>query len=742
MFVCFLTNIQAQNFLQKAQNIGQNLSGGGSAQDTLAHRPADEDSLRLYIVHPTNYKKEQLDSSLSELFWVYNMPFNRFNLGNPGTATTTMAFSQYSQVAFRMGLSAFQYYLWNAKTIPYYQTDKPYSDLGYNFQMMGAAQQMLYGMHTQNILPLWNFSVTYRSMNSLGEYANQHAATNNLSINTHFETRNRRYQLWAAFVLNNEIAQENGGIQDVTFLNSDQTTYQTRSNIPVNLGYGTPYQSRIFGNPQISTGRKIKNTQWYLKHSYNLGQTEYYQQVDSTSLNEALKEMEANLGNKKIAIGKNIIPQDSFPILDSAISATDSLIIIDSLKKVTDSMIKLSDSLFLADSTQMSDSVHNLYTTRFRVFQSRFKIDHIFERNVYTHNYLDNMVATNRTNNGYNSIWNSFLDANPTNININDRVEQYVNQLAVSVFPQFGNIEHYIRAGVGFDYFLANKTAKNDLYVFGEYTDITKNKKWVLHANGQVYVQGWHLGDYYLQGDVQHKFYRNKFILNIGVEQSNRSAMFSLQNRSNFYLDTIANDWKKENTTHIYGSLEYLPWKIKVSVHQWLVANYFYFYNQRQATQYNSALSITQVELQKKFQILPWLVEYAYFGFHYVPNGAPINLPMFYTIQRIAAETVFLKKFMLSAGIEARFVLPYSVADYSPILGQFVYTKNNKNFIYPDVNVFIHLNVRGVRFYIRAENLNTLFNPNLQFKNNTIYIQNYPNPNTTIRLGAFINLLN
>ncbi|MGL4347174.1 MAG: putative porin [Chitinophagaceae bacterium] len=739
ILVCFLSNIQAQNFLDRAQSFGENLSNSGGSQDTLASRPADEDSLQLYILHPTNYKKEQLDSSLTELFWVYNMPFNRFNLGNPGTATMPIAFNPYTEVGFRMGISAFQYYLWNAKTIPYYHTDKPYSDLGYNFQLMGAAQQLLYAMHTQNIFPLWNIAIAYRSMNSLGEYANQHATTNNLSINTHFETRNRKYQLWAAFVLNNEISQENGGIKNVEYLNSTQTTYRTRSNIPVNLGYGTPYQVRIFGNPQINTGRKIYNTQWYLKQSYSFGQTEYYQQVDSIGLEQALEEVEQELANKKLAITEqHVIAQDTFRSLDSIPFFKDSLTLLDSTEECQNRMIR--DSLFIIDSTQRIDSIYNLYTTRFRIFQSRFKVDHIFERNVYIHTYLDNMVSTNRGNNGYNSIWNSFLDANPNTINISDRIEQYVNQLAISVFPQFGNIQHYIRTGVGFDYF--NEIRKNDLYVFGEYMDVTKNKKWVLQANAHIYLYGWNIGNYYLQGSVQHKFFSNKFLLNIGIEHFNRTAMFSLQDRSNFYLDTISNNWKKENTTHLYTSLEYLPWNMKLSVHQWLVANYFYFYNQRQATQHNPMFSVTQVELYKKFQILPWLAEYSHIGFHYVSKGTPVNLPIFYTIQRIAVENVFFKKFILAAGIETRFVLPYSITDYSPVLGQFVYANNAKTFIFPDVNIFIHANIRGVRFYLRVENLNTLFNKNLNFMHNTIYIQNYPNPNATIRLGAFINLLN
>ena len=118
---------------------------------------------------------------------------------------------------------------------------------------------------------------------------------------------------------------------------------------------------------------------------------------------------------------------------------------------------------------------------------------------------------------------------------------------------------------------------------------------------------------------------------------------------------------------------------------------------------------------------------------------------MIFTRNRFAYEgpTKF-KNLDIAFGTEVRYHTPYKADGYSPALGQFYYQDSVtlKNQI-PEISAYFHFRIRPMKFFIRAENLNTARNlGGFGFTNNIIETQGYPNPGLQLRLGLWWSFVN
>jgi hypothetical protein len=69
---------------------------------------------------------------------------------------------------------------------------------------------MLNALHTQNVNPDFNLGFRYFNINSDGQYQNQQAITNAISLFSSYELEN--YQIHASINLNSARVFENGGL--------------------------------------------------------------------------------------------------------------------------------------------------------------------------------------------------------------------------------------------------------------------------------------------------------------------------------------------------------------------------------------------------------------------------------------------------------------------------------------------------------------------------------------------------
>lgn len=242
--------------------------GGGKGQDSLKHRDNLEDSITIRFRFLDSASLQKFDSSITDIRKRVPMPVDYTNLGNMGSAARSLYFQPRMQAGWDPGFHAFDVYKYKFNEVRWYQTTRPYSELGY---LIGSrSEQMIHLLHTQNINSNWNAAFQYSLINSPGFFKNQNVAHNRYQFNSHYHSPNRRYNLYFLILANTMQANENGGIlTDQDYL-SNVVTYKERSAIPVNLGnYVRPETS--FLNSKLNTGNRQGTTTIFLRQQYDLG---------------------------------------------------------------------------------------------------------------------------------------------------------------------------------------------------------------------------------------------------------------------------------------------------------------------------------------------------------------------------------------------------------------------------------------------------------------------------------------
>ncbi len=177
-----------------------------------------------------------------------------------------MLFQPSFEPGWNSGLNSFDVYKWKLNEIRFFNTTRPYTDLGY---MVGTrVEQVINVFHTQNIKPHWNASLGYRLINSPGIFKNQRTNHNNYLLTSLYDGPSKRYHNYFVLLVNNMQSGENGGIVDNIYL--DSTDFEKRFSIPTKLG-GDPQFGRDFFGTQVTTGNNQKEFTAMMRQQYDLG---------------------------------------------------------------------------------------------------------------------------------------------------------------------------------------------------------------------------------------------------------------------------------------------------------------------------------------------------------------------------------------------------------------------------------------------------------------------------------------
>lgn len=153
-------------------------------------------------------------------------------LSNMGQAYKSLVFNDKRQIGYDPGFHQLDRYLIDLGEIKYFRTKTPFTELSYAFGQ--NLEQIFEGTHSQNIKKQNNTSFNYKRINSDGAFAQQKTAGNFVALNNWYSSKNGKYDLFAAFVLNNLKNQENGGLA-IENVFKDPAYKKDRSIIPVNL---------------------------------------------------------------------------------------------------------------------------------------------------------------------------------------------------------------------------------------------------------------------------------------------------------------------------------------------------------------------------------------------------------------------------------------------------------------------------------------------------------------------------
>lgn len=252
--------------LRGLDNIRSGIRSSGG-KDSLQTRNKHEDSITISFRYPDSIKNNKLDSSISDYTTRFPIPAYNVYLGNTGNASRSILFSPSMKPGWDPGFHAFDIYKWTLDRIRFFNTTRPYTELGY---VLGSrVEQILEVIHTQNIKPNWNASFQYRLINSAGFFKGQKTNHNNYLFTSWYQGISKRYNNYIIVLGNSLQSAENGGIQDnKDYLNDP--IFNNRFDIPTRLG-GDAAFGRDFFSTRLTTGNRQKEFTVLLRHQYDLG---------------------------------------------------------------------------------------------------------------------------------------------------------------------------------------------------------------------------------------------------------------------------------------------------------------------------------------------------------------------------------------------------------------------------------------------------------------------------------------
>jgi len=378
-------------------------------------------------------------------------------------------------------------------------------------------------------------------------------------------------------------------------------------------------------------------------------------------------------------------------------------------------------------------------STVIKLFYPRIRLQHNMWVGSSSHSFRDAAsVDSIQKYYGYTAIGSSIL--------FKDGWKEFKNEFALILFPEKQNQNQFLKVGAAYQMLTGSldntKLGLNNLYLLGEYRNRTRNKKWDINANGQLYVTGYNAGDYTASIQLQAFLGKRFGDLLLGFQNTNHTPSFVYDTRSSFPLLPSNASFKKENITHLFATVHDTKFDIALRGHYYLMANYTYFDSFYHASQSSGIASVLHISAEKKFKLTKRWNLYSEFHFQQ-PTGNVINLPAIYTRQRIVFEGNFFKNLDMATGLDIRYFSPFKADNYSPITQQFflqeVTTISNR----PDIAAFFHFRIKSFNCFIRMENLNTLtFSPQAGFLANNFAAPLYPTPGYFLRFGfkwGFVN---
>ena len=386
------------------------------------------------------------------------------------------------------------------------------------------------------------------------------------------------------------------------------------------------------------------------------------------------------------------------------------------------------------DSSRIND------TTLIRYFYPRLSVQHTLTIEGGKFNFIDNQVDSASYQDNYH-----FNIRSKSTISFKDHWNRMGNELSIVTFPDKMNISQYLKLGASFQSFkgIFNDLNHNNYYDLSgmvEYKNRTKNNVWDIDANGQLYLNGYHAGDYSANITLKRQLSKRIGDLILGFQNVNNSPSFLYTPQTGFHI-TDKQNFNKQNISKLFVEYDNPTDKFLLKGEYFLVNNYLYSDSFFSLKQDAKLFNVLHVSIEKKFKLTRSFNWYIEAHLQQPTGGAPINIPLFFVRNRIAFEGNFFKNLFLSTGFEAKYYSNYSPSDYSPFTGQFFYQNTFTTSNRPDINFFFNFRIKSFKLFARVENLNTI-GKNLSFNNYSFNSNLYPNPGLWYRLGIWWNFVN
>lgn len=501
-------------------------------------------------------------------------------------------------------------------------TQVPFTELLFTFGGgRTQAEQTFQVRHSQNVNRFLNFGFDFDVINSLGQYSYQ--ASDNKSFTLHSSYTGNKYKLYTAWSLNSFSGGRNGGISDI----SQIETLDTRD-LPTNLG-GLSDASSKFSSMDLLMVQK-----------YTVG-------------GSAKPEADTSRTRK-----------------GSGVSGTFSHIF--SLER---------GRMFYADdypendyydTTYISGTKNNVPTFDslfYRVLRNSLRFD--FSTGDDRKFQFDIGVGISNELNVYKQIRPSF-----DTIFFSDTLEWNRSSNAV-----FGSLENKIGEGFGWQ------------------------------ASGKLYLTGMKAGDIKLKGKIYARFGKGRLASELYGKGYfiNQQPSFWLQSwgSNNFIWN---NDFGKELRIKVGGGYSIPGIQMDLSLDYTLVTNYIWFNNEALPAQYDGAISVLALRVNKGFGFWKFRWDNKVL-LQQTSHQDIIKLPFISAKSSFYFDHLFYFKITdgrlgFQIGLDAIYNTSYFADAFNPATGFYHNQDQQEVGNYPYVNAFINLKLKRTRIFVAFEHVN------------------------------------
>ncbi len=265
-FVTLQENQELRRFLICISFLmGMILNVFGDSHDSLSS-PLKISKYKLFY----HFQNKEVESSLDSNIFGFQQcnpgkGFQGFyaNLGNSGQASRWLEPDVQGSVLFENGSGSYHPYLFCIDSSHYYFLSSPLTQVMYSFGQI--KDNFLDVTHSQQINQHWNAALRFRIINSLGAYVRQKSDISNFSIQSQYQTPNKRLNLWVNYIYNKIVDFENGGIASDSLFK--ENVIPRRDAMPTNFleAQNELFENVIFAkvnfslNPINSAEKKVKS---------------------------------------------------------------------------------------------------------------------------------------------------------------------------------------------------------------------------------------------------------------------------------------------------------------------------------------------------------------------------------------------------------------------------------------------------------------------------------------------------
>lgn len=250
------------------------------------------------------------------------------------------------------------------------------------------------------------------------------------------------------------------------------------------------------------------------------------------------------------------------------------------------------------------------------------------------------------------------------------------------------------------------KTVKSNTRLGGTLSK-TKGKHLTYHFGGDIYLIGYKLGEFSIQGDAKGQFtLKNEPItLQASASVANQVPSYFLQTYHSRHF-RWKNNFQKIYQTKIGGSIR-LPKRgtiAKIAIEN--ITKPIYFATNGYPQQHEGNVQIVSIDLQQDLHIGRLTLEN---NVIYQLSSQPsvIPLPNLSLLHNLYYHDKWFKDLYPQIGIRMQYHTSYYAPRYIPAIGQFANQNDVKIGNYPIIDVYANFHLKQARFFIKYTNLSS-----------------------------------